>query len=128
MKLALVMPLVAIGLMGIAAPPGQATQPVIERMPAELEAQFALSALPAALRGRATVYLLDPEKGYEISRRGTSGLTCLVERTVWEMADFRDDIYIPLCYDAAGTDTYLRAIMDTAALRGQRHEPCCVES
>ena len=68
MKFALFMPFVAISLTSIAAPPGEATQPVIERMPAKLEAQFALSALPAALRDRATVYLLDPEQGYEISR------------------------------------------------------------
>ena len=68
-------------------------------MPAKLETQFALSALPPALRGQATVYLLDPEKGYQLSRQGTSGVTCLVERTAWELADFRDDIYIPLCYD-----------------------------
>ena len=63
-----------------------------------------------------------------LSRRGTSGLTCLVERTVWEMADFRDDIYIPLCYDAAGTDTYLKAIMDTAALRGQGMNPAALKA
>ena len=59
---------------------------------------------------------------------GTSGLTCLVERTVWEMADFRDDIYIPLCYDAAGTDTYLKVIMDTAALRGQGMNPAALKA
>ena len=29
----------------------------------------------------------------------------MVERTAWELADFRNDIYIPLCYDAAGTTT-----------------------
>jgi hypothetical protein len=116
-------PLVAIGLIGASAFAGaftgEAAETGIDRMPAELEARFALSALPPALREEATVHLLDPAKGYELLREGTSGVTCLVQRTVWEMGDFRNDIYIPLCYDAAGTDTYLKVIMDAAALRAE---------
>lgn len=104
-----------------AAQPGTAT--TLERMPPELETRFALSAVPAQLRGKASVYLLDPAKGYSLSRRGTSGVTCIVERTAWELGDFRNDIYIPLCYDAAGTGTYLKAIMDAAALRAQGMRP-----
>ena len=128
MKITLALPIIAISLIGISARPGQATETTIEQMPAKLETQFALSALPPALRDQATVYLLDPKKGYQLSRQGTSGVTCLVERTVWELADFRDDIYIPLCYDAVGTKTYLKVIMDTATLRSSGNEPCCVES
>src|SRR5258708_212945 len=89
----------------------------IEQMPPRLEMQYALSALPPAMRDQATVYLLDPKSGYQLKRKGTSGVTCLVERTAWEHADFRSDIYVPLCYDAAGSKTYLRVIMDAAALR-----------
>ena len=92
MKIALAMHVIALGLIGISLRPGLATEPAIEQMPTELETRFALSAVPSALRAQATVYLLDPRKGYEMSRPGTSGLTCLVERTVWELADFRDDI------------------------------------
>src|SRR3954464_11605549 len=91
----------------------------IERMPAQLESRFALSALPPSIREEATIYLLDPEKGYAISRQGSGNITCLVERTAWELADFRDDIYIPLCYDAAGARAHLKAIIDAAALRAQ---------
>src|SRR5262249_13533382 len=91
----------------------------IEKMPAKLETEFALSALPVGMREQATVYLLDPKKGYQLSRRGTSGVTCLVERTAWEQADFRNDIYVPLCYDAEGSRTYLKVIIDAAALRAQ---------
>ncbi|MFL6575362.1 MAG: hypothetical protein ACJ8MR_01995 [Povalibacter sp.] len=91
----------------------------IERMPAQLESRFALSALPPSIREEATVYLLDPEKGYAILRQGSGNITCLVERTAWELADFRDDIYIPLCYDAAGARAHLKAIIDAAALRAQ---------
>jgi hypothetical protein len=112
--------LIAISLAGIAeAAPGQTTDPTIEPMPAKLETQFALSAAPPGLRDRATVHLLDPRKGYHLARQGTSGVTCIVQRTSWEHGDFRNDIYIPLCYDAVGTKTYLKVIMDAAALRAQ---------
>lgn len=120
---------VAIGLVGIAAAAsGQATEPTIEQMPARLETQLALSAVPSGLRDRATVYLLDPGKGYYLSRQGASGVTCIVERTAWELADFRNDIYIPLCYDAVGTKTYLKAIMDAAALRAQGMSPAALKA
>jgi hypothetical protein len=71
------------------------------------------------MRDHGTVYLLDPKKGYQLSRQGTSGVTCLVERTAWEQTDFRNDIYVPLCYDAEGSKTYLKVIMDVAVLRIQ---------
>jgi hypothetical protein len=115
-------PLLAVLLAGLVAPL-RTPAPVIEPMPAALETRYALSALPAALRADATVYLLDPAEGYRLSKQGTSGLTCVVQRTAWELTDFRDDIYIPLCYDAEGTRTYLRVIMDAAALRAQGSTP-----
>jgi hypothetical protein len=86
-------------------------------MPAALEVRFALSALPPALRSGATVYRLDVTQGYVLDHRGASGVTCLVQRTAWEQADFRDDIYVPRCYDAAGSATYLTVLMDAEALR-----------
>lgn len=110
--------LLAFAAVAWAAPPARASEPAtIGSMPESLETRFALSAAPAALRGNATVYLLDPDKGYRLSHQGTNGMTCLVERTAWELADFRDDIYIPLCYDAEGSGTYLKVIVDAAALR-----------
>jgi len=113
------MPIIAITLIGAFAWPCQAADAVIEKMPVKLETQFALSALPPVMRDKATVYLLDPKNGYQLHRQGTSRVTCLVERTVWEWADFRDDVYIPLCYDAAGAKAHLKVIMDTASLRAQ---------
>jgi hypothetical protein len=127
-KITLALPIIAIGLMGVSVRPSQATETTIEQMPAKLETQFALSALPPAMRDHATVYLLDPKKGYQLSRQGTSGVTCLVERTAWEQADFRNDIYVPLCYDAEGTKTYLKVIMDAAALRGQGMSPVALKA
>jgi hypothetical protein len=130
MKVKLVLAIITINLIGvgISASPSHATETTIEQMPAKLETQFALSALPRAMRAKATVYLLDPAKGYQLSQQGTSGVTCLVERTAWELADFRNDIYIPLCYDAEGTKTYLKVIMDTATLRAQGMSPVALKA
>lgn len=121
MKIKLFLSIITISLLSISARLGQSqsTNTTLEQMPPELETRWALSALPPALRDEATVYLLDPEEGYQLFKQGTSGVACLVERTAWELADFRNDIYIPLCYDAAGTETYLEVIMDAASLRAQ---------
>ncbi len=127
-RIVVVLTIVAIGIVGASAPSSRATETNIEQMPGALETQFALSALPPALRDRAAVYLLDPSTGYLLSRPGTSGVTCLVERTAWEQADFRNDIYVPLCYDAEGTKTYLKVIMDVAALRIQGMSPTALKA
>jgi hypothetical protein len=128
LKVTFLLALLALGLVTILTVPGQAADTTLERMPAELETRFALSALPPALRDKATVYLLDPGKGYQLARQGRSGVTCLVERTVWEWTDFRNDIYIPLCYDAAGTTAHLKVIMDAAALRAQGMGPVALKA
>ena len=127
-RITVALPIIAIGLIGVSAPLSQATETTIEQMPAKLETQFALSALPPAMRDQATVYVLDPNTGYQLSRPGTSGVICLVERTAWEQADFRNDIYVPLCYDAEGTKTYLKVIMDVAALRIQGMSPVALKA
>jgi hypothetical protein len=126
MKLSLRAALI-VGLSSISASLCLAAGNTIDKMPPQLETQFALSALPPALRERASVYLLDPGKGYRVSRQGSSGVTCIVQRTAWELVDFRNDIYIPLCYDAVGTETYLKVIMDAAALRAQGMEPAALK-
>jgi hypothetical protein len=128
MKITLALPIIAISLTAISALPGRATETTLDQMPAKLETQFALSALPPALRDKATVYLLDPKKGYRLSRQGTSGVACLVERTAWEMADFRNDIYIPLCYDAAGTKAHFKIILDAATLRAEGTGPAALKA
>lgn len=120
--------IIIIGILGISVLPSQAAENTIEPMPAKIETQFALSALPPALRDQATVYLLDPTKGYQVSRPGTSGVACLVERTAWEQADFRNDIYVPVCYDAQGSKSLLKAIMDVAALRVQGMNPAAAKA
>jgi hypothetical protein len=107
-------------LSGIAGASGQAARaeiPPLERMPAELETRFALSALPAPLREGAGVSLLDPAVGYVRSRASRNGFNCIVERTEWNREDFRSDLYTPLCYDAEGSRNHLRVWLDVAALR-----------
>jgi hypothetical protein len=105
----------------------------LEPMPAQLETQLALAAAPPALRADATVFLLDPKTGYYpskqgVSKQGRNGVACLVERTQWELGEFRDDLYVPLCYDAAGTGTYLQMIMDTAEMRAKGMSAAAVKA
>jgi hypothetical protein len=129
MNIRLVPAIIAVSLLGLGrVASSQATETTIEQMPVKLETQFALSALPRAMRDKAAVYLLDTTKGYQLSQQGTSGVTCLVQRTVWERADYRNDIYIPLCYDAVGTKTYLKVIMDAATLRIQGMGPVALKA
>src|SRR5438045_746406 len=107
--------LAALSLTAVVTPAsGQTVGTTLEQMPPQLETRFALSAAPPRLRDQAAVQLLDPSKGYHIARKGTNGVTCIVQRTSWEQAEFRDDVYFPLCFDAAGTKTYLQYTMDAA--------------
>src|SRR5215470_246609 len=84
--------------------------PKLEKMPEALEIRFASSAAPPHLRDNATVYVLDPAKGYVIARQGTNGATCIVVRSDWQWPDppFRDDVYWPVCYDSEGSKTLLQ--------------------
>jgi len=90
-------------------------------MPESLEVRYALSAAPRHLRADATVYVLDPSKGYVLNHKGANGISCIVVRSDWQWADraFRDDIYWPVCYDAEGSRTLLQDYLYTARLRAQ---------
>jgi hypothetical protein len=90
---------------------------LLEKMPADLEMQYALSSLPPHLRDAATVYLLDPAKGYYMARKGTNGFSAYVNRTEWERAEFVQDTYAALGFDAEGSKTLLPIFMDVAAMR-----------
>jgi hypothetical protein len=89
----------------------------LEKWPADLERDFALSALPPHLRSGATVYLLDPAKGYYIAKKGTNGFVCYIERTSWEWGEFRKDVAAPISYDPEGARTIFKVVMDVAAMR-----------
>jgi len=89
----------------------------LEKMPVSLETDFALSALPPQLRSNATVYLLDPKKGYYITHKGSNGFICYITRTAWEWGEFRQDIAAAIAYDAEGARTIFKVEIDVAAMR-----------
>lgn len=120
--------LAATSLVSIVSAETEHSSNTLEAMPPKLETRFALSAAPPRLRSAATVYLLDPARGYYLSRQGTSGLSCIVQRTDWEMPNVHNDVYWPVCYDAAGTKTYLKTIMDAAVLRAQGMSPAEIKA
>ena len=96
---------------------GMAQEARLDKMPADLETELALQALPVHLRAKATVYLLDPAKGYYVARAGTSGFVCFVARTNWEWAEFRKDLFGPMAYDPEGARTIFPMYRDVAAMR-----------
>ncbi|PKN30463.1 MAG: hypothetical protein CVU64_03300 [Deltaproteobacteria bacterium HGW-Deltaproteobacteria-21] len=74
----------------------------IEPLPRDLEIQLAQSALPPHLRDGATVYVLNPDKGFEVARKGTNEFHAFVARTgddafrgSWPFTEYRDDISLP---------------------------------
>jgi hypothetical protein len=89
----------------------------LDKMPAALETDYALSALPPQLRPGATVYLLDPAKGYYVARKGSNGFICFVMRTAWEWAEFRNDVITAISYDAEGARVIFPVYEDAAAMR-----------
>jgi hypothetical protein len=89
----------------------------LDKMPVKLETDLALSALPSHLRAAATVYLLDPAKGYYVAHQGSNGFICFVSRTDWEWVEFRKDVFAPMAYDAEGARTIFPYYRDPAAMR-----------
>src|SRR5579864_1577098 len=96
----------------------------IEPLPRDLEIQLALSALPPHLRDNANVYVLNPEKGFEVARKGTNGFHALVARTgddafrgSWPLKEYRDDILYPISFDEAGGKAQMRVFLDAAEMQ-----------
>jgi hypothetical protein len=94
-----------------------AAAPKLDKMPVALETDYALSALPPQLRPGATIYLLDPAKGYYVARKGSNGFICFVMRTAWEWAEFRNDVVTAISYDAEGAKVIFPIYEYTAAMR-----------
>jgi hypothetical protein len=102
----------------------------IEPLPRDLEIQLALSALPPHLRDSATVYVLNPEKGFEVARKGTNGFHAFVARTgddtfrgCWPLTEYRDDILYPISFDAAGAKAQMRVFFDAAEMQAKGTPP-----
>ena len=102
----------------------------IEPLPRDLEIQLALSALPPHLRDNATVYTLNPDKGFEVARKGTNGFHAFVARTgddafrgSWPLTVYRDDILYPIAFDKAGTAAQMRVFFDAAEMQAKGTPP-----
>src|SRR5258707_1666357 len=102
----------------------------IEPLPRDLEIQLALSALPPHLRDNATVYVLNPEKGFEVARKGTNGFHALVARTgddtfrgSWPFTTYRDDILYPISFDDAGAKAQMQVFFDAAKMQANGSPP-----
>jgi len=102
----------------------------LEPLPRDLEIQLALSALPPHLRDNATVYVLNPDKGFEVARKGTNGFHALVARTgddtfrgTWPLREYRDDILYPISFDEAGTKAQMRVFFDAAEMQAKGTPP-----
>ena len=102
----------------------------IEPLPRDLEIQLALSALPPHLRDNATAYVLNPEKGFEVARKGTNGVHAFVARTgddsfrgSWPLTEYRDDILYPISFDAAGAKEQMRVFFDAAEMQAKGTPP-----
>jgi len=102
----------------------------IEPLPRDLEIQLALSALPPHLRDKATVYTLNPDKGFEVARKGTNGFHAFVARTgddafrgSWAFTKYRDDILYPISFDKAGAKAQMRVFFDAAEMQAKGTPP-----
>jgi hypothetical protein len=116
----LILSLLFPSLLNFLPTPIQAQPPAgwqLDKMPADLETQLALSALPSNLRTAATVYLLDPAKGLYLARQGSNGFVCFVSRTEWEWGEFRKDLFAPMGFDPEGARTTFIGYRDVAAMR-----------
>jgi hypothetical protein len=102
----------------------------IEPLPRDLEIQLALSALPPHLRDNATVYVLNPERDFEVARKGTNGFHTFVARTgddtfrgAWPFKEYRDDILYPVSFDKAGVGAQMRVFFDAAEMQANGAPP-----
>ncbi|MCE5318440.1 MAG: hypothetical protein LLG04_13905 [Parachlamydia sp.] len=102
----------------------------IKPLPRELEIELALSALPPHLRKDATVYTLNPAKGFELAREGNNGFHALVARTgddaffgPWTLKEYRDDLLIPISFDSAGAKAQMQVLFDIAEMQAKSTSP-----
>src|SRR5256712_13381104 len=98
----------------------------LEPLRRDLEIQLALSALPPHLRDDATVYVLNPDRGFEVGRKGTNGFQALVARTgddsfrgTWPLKENGDDILYPISFDEAGAKAQMPVFFDAAEMQAK---------
>lgn len=104
----------------------QAGSAGIEALPRDVEIELAASALPKHVRDDATIYVLDPRKGFEVARKGTNGFQALVARTgddafrgSWPLTEYPRDVLYPIGFDSAGATSHMRVFLDAAQAQGK---------
>lgn len=122
--------IVVAGLLFSVIASAESRQNRIEPLPRDLEIQVALSALPAHLRDNATVYVLNPSKGFEVARTGTNEFHAFVARTgddtfrgSWPFTEYRDDILYPISFDQAGSKAHVLVFFDAAEMQAKGTPP-----
>src|SRR5215467_9060236 len=123
--------IIIVGLLGTLSANAQNNKAAkIEPLPRDLEILLALSALPLHLREQATVYVLNPAKGFEVARKGTNGFHAFVARTGddtfrghWPLTKYRDDILYPISFDRAGAKAQMRIFFDAAEMQAKGTPP-----
>ena len=91
----------------------------LKPLPRPLEIHLALSAAPPHLRAKATVFVLDPAKGYVLERQGPNGFTCYVQRTDYTREEYGDSYFAPECQDAEGTRSIVPVEFDIERIRAE---------
>jgi hypothetical protein len=106
----------------------------IEPLPRDVEIQLALSALPPHLRDSATVYVLNPDKGFEMAHKGTNGFHSFVSRNgddamrgSWPLKEYRNDILYPIAFDEAGARTIMPVFFDIAKMQAEGTSPATLK-
>lgn len=92
---------ILLGLMGTCFSQEPLPNRIDGATPAEVQMSFIHEAGPADVVAGATIYILT-KSGYEKTREGTNGFSCLVLRE-------HPDTLEPECYDAEGSATTLHA-------------------
>lgn len=106
----------------------------LEPLPKDVEIQLALSALPPHLRDSATVYVLNPDKGFEVVRKGSNGFHTFVSRNgddamrgSWPLKEYRDDILYPISFDEAGAKNIMPVFFDITKMQAKGTDPAALK-
>ena len=103
-------------LLGSAAAQDTPQDPTVTAStPRQQQIELALSAAPAEVSSKATVYILG-RQGYEKVRQGTDGFSCFIWRS------FKETMQVsaaPACFDAEGSRTLMVTAMRREELRAQ---------
>jgi hypothetical protein len=76
------------------------------------------------------VYVLKPDKGFEVVKKGTNGFHAFVARTDvgafrgnWPLTDYPEDMLVPISFDSAGAKEHMRVYFDAAKMQADGTAP-----